>query len=602
MDAKQILTTYKPQRVIDALQREMYKRNFERYARDELKLTPKLSNQLGLVPFRLNSAQQHMNRIAETQLKEEGWIRMCLLKARQPGGSSWTAGRGTHLITLTPHTHGMIFAHDDPTSEHILNMVRRFHDHMSPTYRPRIYQRPSGGLIFCDLSSSERKLGSSIYCQTARTALSGTGHTLHFVQLSECSKYPYPDTLWTNLSPAIPDMPGTIVVMESTAYFSGEWFRERCERAKKDPDFAYRFLFTGWYLTPEYRMALRPGEKLVYTLEEKQRIKKYGLTPEQIKWYRNKLKDLGGDDLAEQKIKQDYPEDDEEAWIDFSASVFATQKLYGYLRDGVRPPFKTCDIYPGPRLLDNPDDGRFHIWDLPESGEIYDIGVDVASGQVGSEYDWSVMEVVNRRTRQQVAEWRGQGIDPIDLANLVYHIGKLYNWAQVAVETSGIGFSTNVALHDLNYPNVYIWRTRGEAVPALTKHTGWRTGAGLGNEAKQYMVSVTRHHVVNEECHIRSNQLWNEMKGFTTHVTDSGLLGYAAGPGYHDDTVMAYMIALVIGDDERLTYMDDEEQEQRKRIPDYIDPALVDTFDFDVAGAPADGLISMANSLAGMEY
>lgn len=589
MDTRSILNKYKPEQLLNALTREQYKRNFPLFARDILKITSKKPGTTGLVPFRLNRAQRVINAVAEKQIKEEGWLRLCLLKHRQPGGSTWAAGRGYQLIALTPHTHAMIFAHDDPTSEHILDIVRRFHDNTPLAFRPKIHHRPSGGLVFNDPTPDEdgslpRKLGSSVLCQTARTALSGTGHTLQFVQLSECAKYPYPSTLWGNLTPAIPDMPGTSVILESTAYHSGDWFRDRYERARDDKDWQYRALFTPWFLTEEYSFPLLPGEKLVYTLEEKHRVKQYGLTPEQIKWYRNKLKDLGGDDIASEIIKQEYPENDEEAWVDFSAGVFDTRKLFGYLRQCVRTPARVCDILPGPRLLDNPA-GLLKIWALPQPGEAYDMGADVASGQEGNEFDWSVASVVHRRTRTQVAEWRGR-IDPIDYATVLHSLGRFYNWAQIAPETSGIGFSTNEQLHKMNYPNIYIWRTRGEAVPRYTKYSGWRTT----NESKGYLVSIIRHYVINEEITIRSDVLWQEMKTFATIVTDTGNIGYGAQAGAHDDAVIAFMIAVVIGDDERVDYEEPPSDDQ----PKYVDPALVDNFDPSQYRRSTDALLDLA--------
>lgn len=593
MDPAGILNKYGPQQVFDALQKEQYKRHFPKFAEEILKIAPKGVADSGLVPFKLNRAQRLMDRVVERQIKDEGWVRLCLLKHRQPGGSTWSAGRAYQLIALTPHTHAMVFAHDDPTSGHILNIVRRFYDNTPPKYKPRLYQRPPGGLVFVDPSSPvdqprERKLGSSIYCQTAKTALSGTGHTLQFVQLSECAKYPYPGTLWSSLTPAIPDVPGTSVILESTAYHAGDWFRQRYERARDDADWQYQALFTPWFLSEEYAIALRKGEKLNFTLDEKQRIQKYNLTPEQIKWYRSKLKDFGDDDVAAEMMKQEYPENDEEAWIDLSAGVFDSRKLFGYLRACVRPPVRRCDLLDGPRLLDNPQ-GTLSIWAMPDPKEQYDIGADVATGQEGDEFDWSVASVVNRRTRVQVAEWRGK-IDPIDYGNLLNNLGRLYSWAQIAIETSGIGFSTNTQLHSLNYPNIYVWRTRGEAVPRFTRFSGWRTS----NESKNYLVSITRHHVVNEKLEIRSEILWNEMKTFSTHITDSGAIGYSAQSGCNDDTLMAFMIAIVIGDDERMSFEDEGKEEVKL---EFVDPAFVDNFRIGASAQPRDALMDIAEAL-----
>lgn len=597
MNPKELLERYSPGQIMQALQLERYRRDFPAFASELLKVTSKDPTVLGLVPFKLNRAQQAMERLVSAQQKRDGWIRLCLLKSRQPGGSTWASARGYQLTALTPHTNGMIFAQDDPTSEHILNMVRRYYDNTPAPYKPAIYGRPPGGLVFLDPESppghKERRIGSSIFCHTARSALTGTGRTLHFVQLSECSKYLYPDTLWTNLSPAIPDMPGTQVILESTAYHSGQWFRDRYTRAKEDPDFAYQALFTPWFYDDQCRIPLSPGEKLKLTLDEKQRVERFGLTPDQIKWYRYKLKNYGDDDVAAELMKQDYPETDDEAWIDLTASVFDRRRLYGFLRGQLQPPIRVCDIMPNRRLLDNPE-GALQIWEEPQPRELYDIGADVASGE-GDAHDWSVASIVKRRTREQVAEWRSQDVDPIEYAQILHNLGIYYNRAQVAVETTGIGYSTNAQLHKLGYPNVYIWRYRGEAAERLTNRTGWQTS----NESKTYLVSIIRHYVMNESLTIRSDTLWNEMCVFTRNTTDSGLISYGAPVGYNDDAIMAYMIAVVVGDDERVGPAFESEQERKERTREHTDPALVDTFNFS-RNSLDQGLRALADMLTGV--
>ncbi len=602
MDPKQLFSKYTPSQIAAGLHLERLRRDFAYCAETLFKVAPKNPGEGGgLIPFRLNRAQIEMNRVAEAQLARDGWVRLCLLKHRQPGGSTWASGWGYRMAALTPHTHGMIFAQDDDTSTHIMDMVKRFHDNMPPNYQPRTYARPAGGLELCDPASpnkhNQRRQGSTLHGQTARTALSGTGHTLQFVQLSEAAKYPYARDLWTNMSQAIPNAANTVVIIESTAFPTGAWFRERCEQAQKDQSSPYQFLFIPWYLSDDYSMPLAPGEHLVLTLEERQRVDRFGLTPEQIKWYRFKLVDMGDDDMAHELMKQEYPEVAEDAWIDMTASVFDRRRLYGYLQQQKRPPMRLCDILPNSQLQDNPA-GVFSIWEMPLPGEQYDIGVDVASGEEDDDQDWAVCSVTHRRTRKQVAEWRAR-IDPIALAQVAYDIGFLYNIAQIGVEVTGLGVSTNKQLHTLGYPNLYIQRRRGEAEEKLTRKTGWTTN----NTSKNFLVTTLRHYIVNERVEIRSPVLWQEMTTFTKYVTDKGLIGYSAPPGYHDDTVMAFMISIVIGDDERpgLDFDVPEPQgvDREAALRNYVQRNMRDNFDFASLEQDDDPLADLASMLEG---
>lgn len=597
MKTSDVLDEYKPQQVLAALQLERYRRDFAYFAENNLKVVPKYVSESGLVPFILNPPQRKVLEIIEAQKRRDGWIRLCVLKARQPGCSTLISGLAYQLTSLTPHTNARIYAQDDETSEHILKIVQRFYDNTPEAYKPRLYGKPAGGIDFCDPDSPigyrERRIGSSISCQTARTALSGTGKTLHFVQLSECAKYPHPEDLWESLNPAIPDMPGTAVVLESTAHHMGAWFRHRCDLAKNDPDFPYLFIFTPWFWSPEYALPLAPGEALKLTLDEKQRMREHGLTLEQIKWYRYKLKSFGDDDLARERMKQEYPETEEEAWIDLNTSVFDRIKLQNVLAKQIRHPVALCDILPNGRIVDSAM-GLLSIWEHPEPNEQYDIGADVASGQEGDAFDWSVASVVRRKDRTQVAEWRGK-IDPIEYGSLLYHLGMYYNQAQVAVETNGIGYSTNTQLHKLGYPRVYIWRTRGEAVEKFTNRTGWSTSA----DSKSYLVSVIRHYIANNKLTIRSNVLLGEMKTFVQDMTPSGVIVYGAQAGCFDDAVMAYMIAVITGDDERLGDDFVAEQERSKPVSDgYLDPGLIDNFE--AFRHPSDDALANLADVLGM--
>lgn len=596
-----LLKKYSYSQVLKALQRESYRRDFELFARDMLKIVTSEGEEEGggisqLQPFVLNEAQLDAERIVQKQLKEIGRVRLVWLKARQPGGSTWAVGRGYHLISQVPHTRGISFAHDDETAKSIFQKMLCFYDNTPEAYKPGLYSR-TDGLTLLDPASTyrpkDRRIGSVYLYQTARTALSGTGQTFPFVHLSECAKYAYPHTLWSSLRPAIPDARGSIVILESTAYQSGTWFRQQYESARDNPASVYKALFVPWFRSSKYADPLLPGEKLTYTLDERHRVSLYGLTPEQIKWYRRMIVELGDDDLAAELMKQEYPENDEEAWIDLSASVFDVRKLNGRLREQVCPPKRRCDVYPGQQMLENTA-GNLAIWDDPERGEQYDIGADVATGQDGEEFDWSVASVWRRRDRTQVAEWRGK-IDPIDYGDTLYNLGLYYNHAQVAVETNSIGFSTNSHLQGLGYPNVYIWRTRDSAVPQLTKRAGWSTTP----ESKGFLVAKMRHYVARDEITIRSDILLNEMKSFSTGMTPSGALTYAASAGHHDDAVMAAMIAVVIGDDERVVH--EPEPTPRKRggsifPPGYVNPALVDDFDFNENNT-VDPLVALAKML-----
>jgi hypothetical protein len=557
------LSNYSAAQIRFALQLALYRKDFYLFARDHLMVRPKQVVGRPLVPFNLNLAQKRINDIAEEQYKEEGWVRLCILKARQPGISTWSAARSFHMAALNEYVASMTIAHDEETANHVFNIIRIFYEHLPRQFKPNTRYDRRGELVFAAKNASGDTIaGSRMHCQTARNAMSGTGHTLQSLHMSEASKYNQPEHLWTSINPSVPDMPDTSIILESTAHVNGEWFRAFCNQTQEGAN-KFRFIFIPWFWVDEYRLKVPRGKRLRMTTEEKFWNKEYGLSREQIYWYRMKIEDYGGDTIARELMAQEYPFTAEGAWVNLSLSVFEPRKVQE-LHAQVYPAPQRSVVMPGPRILEA-QDGELHIWETPKAGRQYDIGVDVATGV---EYgDWSVACVLDRQERKQVAEWHGH-IDPILFGEVVYWLGTYYNTAQVAVEITGIGFATNDILVKKGYPYVYIWRQRGEIVPRLSHFAGWKTS----RDSKSYLVSLAKHYIMRGEVTIRSPILWQEMRTFAMKGQDE----YGAAPGFNDDCVIAWLIAIAAGDDEMTDMVQLTPEERLEKI----DPALVDDFDW----------------------
>jgi len=541
-----------------------------------------------MIPLLMNPAQQVLERIAQEQLRTHGWIRMVVLKHRQPGGSTWAAGRGYHITSLHPNISSVMIAHDDETAAHIFGINKLFYDSMTPDIRPLARYHSKEELVFENPDPRTRTrwpgLRSRIGFMTAKNAMAGTGHTMQIAHLSEGAKYgPKAKELWTSLKPSIPDMPGTILIVEGTAHFSGQWFREFCERAQSGKD-EYEFVFLPWSLTPEYTAHVEGGEMDDLNDEEAYLQKAHGLLLGQLKWRRSRIRELGNDDVARKLFQQEYPLTAEEAWIDMNMGVFDARALYE-LGERVCAPVRTCTVLAGPSIYDAPD-GNLSVWEEPQPGELYDIGVDVAGGTETG--DWSVAEVVKRRNREQVGEWRGK-IGTLDFAQPLYWLGRWYNTAQIAVEMDGLGLGTNDRMNELGYPNLYIWRKHGTVFPKLTSFSGWHTSY----ESKKKLVTRARHFIAHKEVVIRSPILHNELREFSIRQTDQR--EFYEGSGKFDDAVMSWMIALSIGLDEAMMQGESKPPPPRR---EFREPALQD----DHWGKPTDEpMVNLAEQLKGWQ-
>ena len=85
------------------------------------------------------------------------------------------------------------------------------------------------------------------------------------------------------------------MILESTCFVTGGVFKEFCIRAQRKEG-PWRFAFSPWFVSTEYRIPLAKGERLMPDGKERRLIKRFNLSPEQIKWRRYKIAEMRGDE------------------------------------------------------------------------------------------------------------------------------------------------------------------------------------------------------------------------------------------------------------------------------------------------------------------
>ena len=119
---------------------------------------------------------------------------------------------------------------------------------------------------------------------------------------------------------AVPDSPGTMVILESTAN-GCDYFKELWDRAVNgDNDFVP--VFFPWHEMKEYR---RKYDGFQLTKAETVLKKAYNLDNEQLAWRRWCIRNNCGGD--EQLFRQEYPSAPEEAFILTGRCIFDKEKI-----------------------------------------------------------------------------------------------------------------------------------------------------------------------------------------------------------------------------------------------------------------------------------
>jgi hypothetical protein len=264
------------------------------------------------------------------------------------------------------------------------------------------------------------------------------------------------------------------------------------------------------------------------TTEEIALIRRWGLTLGQIKWRRQKRRDLGAH-FAEQ-----YPEDDVTCFLASGRCCFDTEALRAaQARIAAAPAAVSVTALTGMRGEALPiAPARLVVWAKPEEGRQYVIGADVGEGLAGG--DASAAVVLDKESGAQAAELHGR-IAPERFGHLLAALGKWYNWAWVAVERNNHGHSTLNTLRNVcRYPRLYThvrYDHMGRSAPVL----GWPTDQAT----KPILVDDLAAAIASGALRMMSADLVDEC--FTFVTTDSG--SQEAAEGKHDDRVMAIGIA-----------------------------------------------------------
>lgn len=280
--------------------------DFAYYAGHCLKIRSKSGT---IVPFVLNAVQMRVHEAAERQRAATGRIRLLVLKARQPGISTYVEGR---LYWKTSHRRGVrafILTHRDQATRNLFAIAKRFHDHVPPAVRPQVKASNSGELEFGRLDSGYR-------VGTAKAEGVGRADTIQYFHGSEVAWWVNAEEHVAGALQAVPDEPDTEVWLESTANGIGGLFYNVWKAAERGEG-AYGALFVPWFWHDEYRKSLEPGWRAPEPWRDYAAA--HELAPEQLNWaYAKNAGMAAADGLGAEapcwRFRQEYPASADEAF------------------------------------------------------------------------------------------------------------------------------------------------------------------------------------------------------------------------------------------------------------------------------------------------
>lgn len=270
--------------------RQKLKDNFPHFAAKCLKIRTKSG---AIHPLSLNTAQQYVHERLERQRAETGKVRALILKARQQGFSTYIGARFYHRVTHSFGVQCFILTHEQPATDNLFGMVDRYHKHNSHVVKPSTGASNAKELYF-DVLDSGYSVG------TAGAKAVGRSKTTQLFHGSEAAFWPNAPTHFAGVVQTIPDLPGTEIILESTANGIGGEFHERWQQAEAGIG-DYIAIFVPWFWSEEYRRPVPPD--FILTDEEVEYRDLFKLDDEQMVWRRAKVAELK-DPLL---FKQEYP-------------------------------------------------------------------------------------------------------------------------------------------------------------------------------------------------------------------------------------------------------------------------------------------------------
>ena len=264
--------------------------DYPHYSGKALKIRTKSGS---IEPFGLNPAQIYLHGQLEAQKELTGKVRALVLKGRQQGISTYIGGRFYHRTSHHKGLRCFILTHEQEATNNLFGMVERYHEHCPALIKPSTGASNAKELYF-------DRLESGYAVGTAGSKAVGRSQTVQLFHGSEVAFWPNAPTHFAGVVQAIPDLPGTEIILESTANGVGGEFHERWQQAEAGIG-DYIAVFIPWFWQPEYSRSVPEGFAL--DEEEQAYADTYELSLNQMVWRRNKIAELKDPML----FKQEYP-------------------------------------------------------------------------------------------------------------------------------------------------------------------------------------------------------------------------------------------------------------------------------------------------------
>ena len=433
----------------------------------------------GKIPFNLYDFQE---KTIEDLLNNEYNV---ILKARQLGISTLTAGYSLWMMTFHNDKNILVIATKQDTAKNLVTKVRVMHANLPSWLKANCVE---------DNKLSLRYRNGSQIKAIASSDEAGRSEALSLLVLDEAAFIPKIDTIWTAASQTLA-LGGRCIAL-STPNGVGNWFHRTWVDAEDGTN--------NWNMI-----------KLHWTIH-----------PDRGEDWRTEQDKLLGPSMAAQECDCDF--------ITSGQSVIDGILLEEQLNINVCEPVEKRGV-----------DSNLWIWKPANYSKDYIVCADVARGDAT---DYSAFHILEMETLEQVAEYKG-AISTRDFGNMLVNIAQEYNEALLVVENNNIGWAAIQQIIDREYPNLFymskdlkwvdtqrqvsnkLYRQDKQLVPGFT----------MSMKTRPLVIAKLEEFFREKLVKVNSRRLIDELFVFIYNGQRAEAMS-----GYNDDLVISYGIALWI--------------------------------------------------------
>jgi hypothetical protein len=420
-----------------------------------------------------------------------------VLKARQIGLSTLTAGYSLWLMLFHPDKNVLVIATKRDVAKNLVMKVRVMHEHLPVWLR--------GECIEDNKLSLRYKNGSQIKA-IASSPDAGRSEALSLLIMDEAAHIEptlLAEEIWTAASSTLSTGGKTIILSTPKGmgnFFHKEWVKAKNGESKFNP------IYLDWSVHPERDQKWRDSQNVI---------------------------------MGDREARQEHDAD----FIASGNTVVDGDIIQWYRQTFEKPPIEKRGISSG--------DSNYWLWEYPDYTKSYVVVADVARGD-GT--DKSAFQVIELESVTQVAEYKGL-IGTKEYGQLLVSVATDFNDALLVIENSTVGWSVLQEAIDREYKNLFYMEEdwtfidplHPKQISALNKRRRQEkkkvAGFTTSVKTRPLVISKVDEYMRSNAVIIRSSRTLEELEVFIW----KGIKAEAM-QGYNDDLVMSLGIGLWVRD------------------------------------------------------